>query len=500
MRVNTQLLPDGRADFLATWIIDSFRSNQPYDQFARDIITASGNTKQNAPANFFFAIASTNDVIETTSQVFMGTRLNCAKCHNHPFENWTQKDYYSIGAVFTRVRKQGDLITVADTGEMSHPVSGKVMHPWGQPEDQDPAALKDDRRVAFAAWLTSHQNPFFSRVEVNRIWSHLFGSGIVNPVDDFRSSNPPSNVALLDALADEFIRSGYNRRHIIRTICNSYTWQRSSETSVSNKSDRSLFSHADPKLLSAEQILDAIGQVTATQQPASAVARQEAETVAELNTLLTQIADDQPRWESTLQSEVNRIPVWQTSWFSLGPFRTKTYDEAVQKQFLGEPAVDLTATSGKLTWQPQTGWADGKQHGLNKAVGATLLFRRLIAREDTQVTVALGTRDAVRLWLDGKQFHDSSARRELQPGQDRIQLSLSTGPHELLLRIANSGAECAFHYELLDDGGQLIAAPSSPPEILQIVNQPAASRSSEDRSRLLTWKQGTSRLVQLLRT
>ena len=500
MRVNPQLLPDGRADFLATWIIDSFRRNQPYDQFARQVITASGDTTKTAPANYFFAIESTNDVIETTSQVFMGTRLNCARCHNHPFENWTQKDYYRIGAVFTRVRKQGNLIAVADTGEMSHPASGEVMRPWGQRDDQNPGSLKADRRVAFAAWLTSHQNPFFARVEVNRIWSHLFGRGIVNPVDDFRSSNPPSNVSLLDALAADFIQSGYDRRHIIRTICNSETWQRSSETDATNKNDRILFSHAYPKLLSAEQIFDAIGQVTATQQPVSAVAQVEADSVTDLNTLLTQIKDDQPRWEATLQEAAGRIPVWQTSWFSLGPFRTKTYDQAVTKTFLGEPVVDLTATSGKLKWQPQPGWTDGKQHGLNNAVGATLLFRRLIAREDTQVSVSLGTDDGVRVWLDRNQIHDVSRTRGLQPGQDQIKLSLTKGSHELLLRIANAGAECAFQYELLDADGKNIPVPSSPPEILQIAAQPAASRSREDQVRLLTWKQESSRLVQLLRT
>ena len=500
MRVNPQLLPDGRADFLATWIIDSFRKNQPYDEFARQVITASGDTTQIAPANYFFAVESTNDVIETTSQVFMGTRLNCAKCHNHPFENWTQKDYYRIGAVFTRVRKQGNLITVDDSGEMSHPVSGEVMHPWGQSDDRDPTTLNEDRRVTFAAWLTADQNPFFARVEVNRIWAHLFGRGIVNPVDDFRSSNPPSNVSLLDALAAEFIRSGYDRRHIIRTICNSYTWQRSSETTDTNKDDNLLFSHAYPGLLSAEQILDAIGQVTGARRPVSAVARAESETVTELNTLLTQIRKDQPRWETALQEEASRIPVWQTPWLSFGPFRTKTYDLAVTSTFLNEPAVDLSATSGKLKWQPRPEWADASQHDLNKAVGATLLFRRLIARENTQVTVSLGTDDGVRVWLDQKQIHDFSATRNVQAGQDQIRLSLTRGSHELLLRIANAGATCAFQYELLDSDGKIIPAPSSPPEILQVVAQPTADRSVEDQTRLLTWKQDSSRLVQLLRT
>jgi len=499
MRVNAQLLPDGRADLLASWVIDSFRRNQPFDEFARQVITASGNTKEVAPANFFFAIATTNDVTETTSQVFMGSRINCAKCHNHPFENWTQENYYSIGAVFTRVKKDGDLIAVSDSGEMSHPTSGKVMRPWGLPKNVDPKSLKEDRRVAFSSWLTSKDNPFFARVEVNRIWSHLFGKGIVNPVDDFRSSNPPSNVELLDALADEFVRSGYDRRNIVRTICNSITYQRSTETNSTNENDDLLFSRSMPRLLSAEQILDSVSQVTATQPPLSVVAQAERETVAELDKLLDQIESDQPRWEAALQEEVARLPVWQSSWHSIGPFRAKSYEESTSKQFFNEPTVDLAAAAGKMKWQEQPGWGDGMKLGLNKVVSATLLFRSLVAREETTATVSLGTDDGVRVWLNGKQVHDFSETRDLQPGQDKIELPLRKGRNELLLRVANSGGPCAFQFELLDAFGEAIAAPMSPPEILQIAAVPADERTAEDRHRLLSWKQGSSKLVQLLR-
>lgn len=499
MRVNSQLLPDGRADLLGSWIIDSFRKNQPFDEFARQVVTASGNTKQNAPANYFFAIESTNDVTETTSQVFMGSRINCAKCHNHPFENWTQEDYYSIGAVFARVKKDGDLIGIAESGEMSHPTSGKVMRPWGLPKNVDPSSLKEDRRIAFASWLTSNDNPFFARVEVNRIWSHLFGKGIVNPVDDFRSSNPPSNVELLDALSDEFLRSGFDRRHIIRTICNSITYQRSTEPNSTNENDELLFSRVWPQLLSAEQILDAVGQVASTQQPVAVIAQAEAETNAELGKLLARIESDQPRWEEALQEEVNRLSIWQDSWYSIGPFPTKSYNEAVVKTFFNEPAVDLSAASGKLKWQQQPYWNDGKKHLLNKAVGATLLVRSLIAREETTATVSLGTDDGVRVWLNGKQIHDFSEARGVQPGEDRIEVSLRKGRNELLLRVANAGGECAFQYELLDANDKPIAVPNSPPEILQIASRPAGERSAEDRARLLTWKQESSKLVQLLR-
>lgn len=499
MRVNAKLLPDGRADLLGSWIIDSFRKNQPFDEFARAVITASGNTRTTAPANFFFAIESTNDITETTSQVFMGSRINCAKCHNHPFENWTQEDYYSIGAVFARVRKDGDLISVADTGEIRHPASGKVMHPWGLPKNVDANSLNDDRRNVFAKWLTAKENPFFARVEVNRIWSHLFGTGIVNPVDDFRSSNPPSNVDLLDSLAADFLRSGYDRRHIIRTVCNSFTYQRSTAVNSTNENDDRLFSHAIPRLLSAEQIFDAVGQVTGVQRPLIEVARDEAVTKTELHNVLDQIAADQPRWEESLQKEIASRPVWQTPWHSMGPFRTKTFDAAVSTIFFHEPTVDLTATSGELKWTSRPEWSDGKKHILNKVVGATLLHRVLIAREDSVVSVSLGADDSVRLWINGRQLPDAEGTGGVTPGEHVFRLTLTKGRNELVMRIANSGGECAFHYELLDELGKAVGVPKSPAEILQIAAKPVAERSRSEKRRLLTWKQDSSKLVQLLR-
>lgn len=499
MRVNAKLLPDGRADLLGSWIVDTFRKNKPYDRFAREVITASGDTKQTAAANYFFAIENTNDVTETTSQVFMGSRINCAKCHNHPFENWTQEDYYSIGAVFTRLKKDGDRIGIADSGEMSHPTSGKVMHPWGLPKNIDPNSLKQDRRVAFANWLTANENPFFARVEVNRIWSHLFGKGIVNPVDDFRSSNPPSNVELLEALAAEFIKSGYDRRHIIRTICNSFAYQRSTATNATNENDEKLFSRAIPRLLSAEQILDAVGQVTASQRPLAEVSAEEEAAAKELEKLLAQIAADQPRWEQPLLNEVKKLTVWQTPWHSIGPFKANNLEEAKSKVFFNEPKVDLTAVSGKMKWTSRPTWADGKTHKLDKAVGGTLLYRVLIAPEDTMATISMGADDSVRVWLNGEQYLDEADTVGTKPGDHEFPLQLTKGRNELVLRIANAGGECSFHYELLDELGEAIGTPKAPAEILEVVAKPAADRTAVERTRLVAWKQDSSKLVQLLR-
>ena len=272
MRVSPRTLKGGRADLFAQWLVDAFRKNMPYDQFARTLLTASGDTQQVAPANYFVAIPTTEERTEMTAQLFMGTRVECTKCHNHPFENWTMRDYYSIGAVFarTQVTKDG-LVQVVASGEVKHPTTQETMTPWGSAPGPETA----DRRAAFAAWLTMPGNPFFARVEVNRMWADLMGRGIVNPVDDFRSSNPPSNVPLIDALASEFERSGYDRKHILRLLCSSRTYQADTRPSPYNQTDETLFSHARIRMLTAEQLKDAIGLTTHALLPPAQFAAEE---------------------------------------------------------------------------------------------------------------------------------------------------------------------------------------------------------------------------------
>ena len=259
MRVDPRYLPGGRAELFFGWIRDGYRKNLGFDRVARSILTSTGDAKRVAPSNYFCTTKSTQELTEMTSQVFMGSRIACAKCHNHPFENWTQNDYYSIGAVFARVKRDDTMVGLSKEGEIKHPTTGEVMKPWAGGTDQSA-----DRRIAFADWLVAKENPYFARVEVNRIWSHLFGRGIVDPVDDFRSSNPPSNVELLDALADDFVKHGFDRRHIIRMLCRSQTYQRSTEPQPRNESEDRLGSHMRARLLTAEQLQDAIGYVTGT--------------------------------------------------------------------------------------------------------------------------------------------------------------------------------------------------------------------------------------------
>ena len=219
MRVSPNRLQDGRADLFAEWIVDAFRKNMPYDQFAREILTAAGDTRKVAQANFFLAVPTMEERTEMTTEIFMGSRVECAHCHNHPFEKWTMRDYYSIGAVFARTKDENGRVMLASSGEVQLPTTREVMAPYAMPAHEK--GPESDRRAAFADWLTAPENPLFARVEINRIWADLFGHGIVDPVDDFRSSNPPSNVPLLDGLAEEFRKSGYDRKHMIRLICES---------------------------------------------------------------------------------------------------------------------------------------------------------------------------------------------------------------------------------------------------------------------------------------
>jgi hypothetical protein len=250
------------------WIERALASNMPYDQFAKELLVANGSTLQNPAANFYRTAAETNDCVETISQVFLGARLQCAKCHNHPFESWTQDNYYGMAAFFNRVQRKKSVrpdelvIFMARSGEVTQPRTNKQMKPWlPQRGEVDPPA-EGDRRDIFANWLVEKENPYFAKIEVNRLWSHLLGRGIVEPADDFRESNPPSNAALLDALAKDFVEHGYDRKHVLRTILNSRTYQADFRPVEMNKDDLKYFSHYQPRLLSAEQLLDAICQVT----------------------------------------------------------------------------------------------------------------------------------------------------------------------------------------------------------------------------------------------
>lgn len=259
------------------WLRDHVAGNTPFDQIVREILTSRGSSHSSPPANFYRIAREPTNLAETTAQLFFGVRMQCAKCHNHPFERWTQDDYYSLAAFFVRVKQKRDpatgvakpneaatseVIFMDRAGEVTQPRTGKVMPPrflGGELPKERPG---QDRRELFVDWLTRADNAFFAKSVVNRIWYHLLGKGIVDPVDDFRDSNPSANDELLEALAKDFIASKFNVKHLIRTIMNSRTYQVSAQPTESNKDDAKYFSHAVTKLLTAEQLLDALCDVT----------------------------------------------------------------------------------------------------------------------------------------------------------------------------------------------------------------------------------------------
>ncbi|MBK7930355.1 MAG: DUF1553 domain-containing protein [Bryobacterales bacterium] len=250
------------------WIRDSVKTNKPWNQFARDIFTATGSSRENGALNYFVQHKDVIDLSENVTQAFLGQRLTCARCHNHPLEKWTQKQYYQFANLFARVglkngERAGEFIVYPkQAGDVNHPRLLKPLPPT--PLDGTPASLDDltDRRIAFAQWLTSPNNDYFARNIVNRVWGNFFGRGLVHPIDDVRATNPASNEELFDAAVKDFIAHGYDIRHLIRTIANSRTYQLSSEANATNQSDNIFYSKYIVKRLPGEVILDAMSQVT----------------------------------------------------------------------------------------------------------------------------------------------------------------------------------------------------------------------------------------------
>lgn len=268
LRVQDEALKEPGARAFHRWIRESLAANRPLDQFVREILTASGPTFSAAPANFFRVLREPEEISEAAAQLFMGVRMGCAKCHNHPFEKWTQDEYYQLAAFFAQVRrkngptKEEETVFLDPNGEVTHLRTGKVMQPKLPGAGFVQTTPEQDRRAVLAEWLTRRDNPFFARALANRIWAHLVGRGIVEPVDDFRESNPPVNEALLDALAQDLASHGFDLRHLVRVIMNSRTYQLSAKPVPLNRDDTLYFSHAVTRLLTAEQLSDAVSQVT----------------------------------------------------------------------------------------------------------------------------------------------------------------------------------------------------------------------------------------------
>lgn len=254
----------------AQWLTEKIASGEPFDEIVREVLASEGGTFSNPETNFYQVETDTLKTSENVAQAFLGRRIQCAQCHNHPFDRWTMDDYYSFAAFFSQIgRKSAEdyretIVFNRGGGEVRHPVGNRVMAPKFL-GGEEPETRGQDRRRVLAEWITSEDCPDFSRNVANRIWAHFFGVGIVDPVDDVRISNPPSNPELYDTLAGKLVKYDYDFRRLVRDICLSNTYQRSSVRNDSNREDERNFAHARVRRIQAEMLLDCIAQATDTQ-------------------------------------------------------------------------------------------------------------------------------------------------------------------------------------------------------------------------------------------
>lgn len=266
--VSTKKLKGPAVWAFSNWVRRAVEANKPWDQFAREIVTASGSTIENGAANYFVLHKDAKLLNEATTLTFLGLSIGCAQCHDHPLERWTLDDYYGMANLFARVRsKNGDIdgesvVFPISTGDIKHPT--RLGAPIPRPLDGQPLDPSDtrDRRAHLARWLTAPANPYFAKALANRVWANYLGRGLVEMVDDLRATNPSSNEVLLAALADEFVKHNYDVKHLIRTIMNSSAYQRSPQSTPENGADDRFYSHYLVKRMSAETMLDALSQVT----------------------------------------------------------------------------------------------------------------------------------------------------------------------------------------------------------------------------------------------
>ena len=293
LQVNRKYLGPAGAKAFRDWIREQVRNNRPYDQFVYDILTASGSNRENPAAAWYKIHRTPVDTMENTTHLFLATRFNCNKCHDHPFERWTQDQYFETAAFFAQVSLQADpasgderiggtavegakplyeIISDGDGGEITHDRTGETVAP-AFPFDCD---FQDDadapRRARLAAWITAPDNPYFATSYANRLWGYLLGVGLIEPLDDIRAGNPPTNPQLLDYLTREFVDHEFDVQHLLRLICQSRTYQLSIATNRFNADDTLNYSHAMARRLPAEVLFDSIHYVTGSQPDIPGVA------------------------------------------------------------------------------------------------------------------------------------------------------------------------------------------------------------------------------------
>lgn len=259
------------------WIRDAVKNDMPYDQFAREILTATGDESETPPTVWYKSLTNPEQYVDDTAQVFLGLRLACAQCHHHPYEKWSQDDYWGLASFFGKIGRkrmavpgqqnqnpenQRLVVYTTRTGSVTNKRTNKPAE--YKALDAKPLQMNedDDPRASLADWMTARNNPFFPKAVANRYWAHFFNRGIVDPLDDMRVTNPPSNPELLQALSDDFVKNGFSLKNLIRNIVNSRTYQLSSVPNDWNKSDKQNYARYYPKRLSAEVLFDAVCQVT----------------------------------------------------------------------------------------------------------------------------------------------------------------------------------------------------------------------------------------------
>ncbi len=277
LRVHPRRLGNGEfgdraAVIFHEFIRDSVAENTPYNKFVHDVLTATGSTYQNGPTNYYRIERQPSGRAETTAQVFLGIRLSCARCHKHPFDEWTTDDYWNFAAFTGKVNTRGgelyqELVVYHNPGgrvinQSVQGNRGQVAQPTFLGGETLPEAYREDAIQHLADWITADSNPYFAKATVNRLWSYYFGRGIVDPVDDMRATTPASVEGLLEALAEEFIRSGYDTKHIIKLMLNSRTYQLSAKPNETNELDDRFFSRFMPRPMMAQVLLDVLNDVT----------------------------------------------------------------------------------------------------------------------------------------------------------------------------------------------------------------------------------------------
>ena len=270
IRTNNNQFQYKNAILYFEWLRSQFEKNRPMNEIVQELLGARGGTFSNPAGNYYQIQRDALKLMENTAQIFMGMRIQCAQCHNHPFDRWTMDDYYSFANFFSQIGRKGSednreqIIYNRGSGGVRHPVGNRDMPPKFLGGEAPDTAGKD-RREVLAKWLASDENPFFAKNMANIVWGHFMGVGIVEPVDDVRISNPPSNPELLDELGQRFAKSGYDFKQLVRDICNSRTYQRTVQSNDSNKEDTLNFAKASIRRVRAEVLLDIISQVTDTQ-------------------------------------------------------------------------------------------------------------------------------------------------------------------------------------------------------------------------------------------